>query len=114
MTDAMTAKEQGVLLQANEALLSGWCGPVQGEHGEGAVLLVEGDSALVAWLHPASPVRRSVVKITTLYLDLSRAECRDRVARVLEKRGHFPAPSAGWRSLSPEELLAVAREVLHV
>lgn len=79
--------DERLLLQATPALLDGWCGPVVLPDVEmhGAIV-THGMSYAYVW----SDGGICRYEPADLYLDLSRAECRDRVARVV-------AVSAGLR-----------------
>jgi len=74
-----------LLLPAADALLRVWCGPVvldgydtvaRWSNGESSVLVIESPD-LEYW------VCLDMIGSGRLFLDLSRAECRDRVARAL-------------------------------
>ena len=73
-----------LLLKATHELLDGWCGPVMWRgllvHCKGTVV---GDEVWVC-----DHRGQFLVSLADLHLDLSRAECRDRVARVV--RRHEP------------------------
>lgn len=74
-----------LLVPATRALLDGWCGPVDASGNPAALLWGWDESALVAWLGLGVGSLRQV-PMSTLSLDLSRAECRDRVARVVAEK----------------------------
>lgn len=93
--------DERLMIPATTALLDGWCGPVQLEtQGRGwlpgvamdgviAILTVHGECKAVDVLD-----RR---KLEYVRLDLSRAECRDRVARVVAETLHgAPLPGSGY------------------
>lgn len=76
----MTSKRKDViderlLLQATPALLDGWCGPVEVDGRETVV-----DRGRVLDFADWEPAEDFIAGV---WLDLSRAECRDRVARVV-------------------------------
>lgn len=89
-----------LLVPATRALLEGWCGPVvtssmagAGVSDGSAVLRVDSGERcrVVGWSYDWYPLRN-------VFLDLSRAECRDRVARVvLVSEGHPSAPAWWYR-----------------
>jgi hypothetical protein len=71
-----------LLVPATHALLDGWCGPIVVEYGDGPYPEVwTGTTHTVDGCEGIAnrPFRR-------LFLDLSRAECRDRCARCLAAR----------------------------
>lgn len=70
------------MMQATEALLSGWIGPVSvsGHEGACAVIDCRDGKALIAYrLTDADRVRETWVDLHFVSLDLTRAECRARV-----------------------------------
>jgi hypothetical protein len=86
--------DERLLIPATPELLDGWCGPVVVEHSSGRWLWDGEDECLVdadGELHTPDMYgdRDGVVlgvgtaDVRALMLDLARAECRDRVARVL-------------------------------
>lgn len=96
----MTAPDPRLLLPATRALLKGWCGP-----GvlDGRLVLVDGDNDSVVLLDGASvmynPAHLPAVfdeDLGELTLDLSRAECWDRVCRVLQVDFHRGVPRSWW------------------
>lgn len=67
-------------------LLADWCGPARDDQGRevmctGAVERVGTENGLSAFVMDANTGVRWWAPLATLSLDLSRAECRDRVAR---------------------------------
>lgn len=109
----MTAPDPRLLLSATRALLEGWCGP---GGLDGRLVLVDGDGELVvlldgAWIFYNAaylPVvfDEDMRPMGELTLDLSRAECRDRVARVVAA-GRWPmqvqSTALRWGTRIPEE-----------
>lgn len=79
----MTADPR-LLVPATPALLDGWCGPVWWSHRTIALAGVN-DGELWGLCWDTGAFR--TVPIAEVHLDLSRAECRDRVARVLAPPG---------------------------
>ena len=85
--------DERLLVPATRALVDGWCGPV----------VVDGRATVTWWDNGASSVWVEttpdgdgywlIAAIASAALDLSRAECRDRVARVVA--GLALAPRAG-------------------
>lgn len=82
-----------LLLQATEALLAGWCGPVVWD-GEEAMLF---DDGYLVQRDGGKPYPAGYPELPDLRLDLARATVRDRVARVV-----FGTPSLPrcWRAHS--------------
>lgn len=85
----MTGVDERLLVPATDALLNGWCGPCWW-NGRAAIwgfgLIVNEDGSYHS--APARPVARGAV-----YLDMSRAEARDRVGRLLTRDDEHPE---GW------------------
>lgn len=95
-----------LLLKATPELLDGWCGPVVGRPAGN-----EGTRyAHVPWSaherHYASSSGYSVLTdaLADVYLDLARAECRDRVARVVATRWQIPVrhTAPNWEEWWPQ------------
>lgn len=77
-----------LLLPATPELLDGWCGPVVlrvDEHdAEVVVVTYRPDTNMVGISYKRQPyIEGQWAPLDCILLDLSRAECRDRVARVL-------------------------------
>lgn len=74
-----------LLLKATPELLAGWCGP--GCWGDQPVVilgLAQGEKLGARIICPRAVAPKPIsIKFSTLYLDLSRSEVRDRVARVV-------------------------------
>lgn len=90
-------------------LLSGWVGPVHGYVWDGIPVLavcvgvIEDDGRVLLW----SEAGDAKVRPSDLSLDLSLAECRDRVARALASREcDTTAPVADLVALPPAERVA--------
>lgn len=86
-----------LLVPATPALLEGWCGPVLAHVydkpepcvliGPSVLELDDGTEVMDYALHVVDGETFDTAPVDDIALDLSRAECRDRVARVLAPPG---------------------------
>ena len=88
-----------LLLKATPALLDGWCGPVVVEiphHGHAGSIALGADLVPLCWDEVGCcDLPDGYSSAAPHYLALSRAECRDRVARVVF--GRVASPRC-WRA----------------